>query len=105
LGGNLNHIDRILAAVMSIPQGRVATYGQVAEAAGLPRRARLVGTVLKNLDVDSGVPWHRVVNARGKISSRPRPGAVSEQRILLQDEGVVFRANGTVDLVAFGRES
>ena len=99
---NLNYLDRIHAAVMSIPPGRVATYGQVAEEAGLPRRARLVGTALKHLAEDSGVPWHRVVNARGEISERPRPQAVTEQRILLEDEGVVFQPNGRIDLVVFG---
>ena len=100
--GNLNNLDRIYAAVAAIPAGRVATYGQVAEPAGLPRRARLVGTALKNLTEDSGVPWHRVVNARGEISERPRPDAVTEQRILLEDEGVVFQANGRIDLEVFG---
>lgn len=99
---NLNHFDRIYAAVMSIPAGRVATYGEIAEEAGLPRRARLVGTALRNLTVDSGVPWHRVVNARGEISERSRPDAVAEQRILLQDEGVVFRPDGRIDLAVFG---
>ena len=102
MAGNLNHLDRIHAAVMSIPPGRVSTYGQVAEDAGLPRRARLVGTALKSLDENSAVPWHRVVNARGEISQRPRPGAVVEQRVLLEDEGVVFQANGRIDLTVFG---
>jgi methylated-DNA-protein-cysteine methyltransferase-like protein len=99
---NLNYLDRIYAAVMSIPPGRVATYGQVAEEAGLPRRARLVGTALKNMTEDSAVPWHRVVNARGEISTRPRPGAVVEQRVLLEDEGVVFQPNGRIDLKQYG---
>ena len=69
---NLDYFDRIYATVESIPPGRVATYGQVADQAGLPRRARLVGTALKHLDADSAVPWHRVVNARGEVSPRPR---------------------------------
>jgi len=98
---NLDYLDRIYAAVTSIPPGRVATYGQVAEEAGLPRRARLVGAALKNLPEESGVPWHRVVNARGEISERPRPDAVTEQRILLEDEGVVFQADGRVDLAVY----
>lgn len=99
---NLNHFDSIYAAVMSIPPGRVATYGQVAEEAGLPRRARLVGRALRNLPEDSGVPWQRVVNARGEISDRPRPDAVTEQRILLEDEGVVFLSSGRIDLKVYG---
>ena len=102
---NLIHFDSIYAAVMTIPAGRVATYGQVAEEAGLPRRARLVGTALKNLTEDSGVPWQRVVNARGEISERPRPDAVTEQRILLEDEGVTFEANGRIDLKVYGWRS
>ena len=102
---NLNYIDQIHATVMSIPVGRVATYGQVAEEAGLPRRARMVGTALRHLTEDSGVPWHRVVNARGRISDRPRPDAVTEQRILLEDEGVVFTASGRIDLRKFGWRS
>lgn len=102
---NLYYFDRICAAVMSIPAGRVATYGQVAEMAGLPRRARLVGSTLKNLTEDSGVPWHRVVNARGEISLRPRAHAVTEQRILLEDEGVEFRSGGRIDLRIYGWES
>jgi len=102
---NLNYIDRIHATVMSIPVGSVATYGQVAEEAGLPRRARLVGAALKHLTGDSGVPWHRVVNAQGRISDRPRPDAVIEQRILLEDEGVVFTASGRIDLKRFGWRS
>jgi len=104
MAGNLNHLDRIYAAVMSIPSGRVATYGQVAESAGLPRRARLVGAALKNLTPDSGVPWHRVINAKGGISDRPGGDSVTEQRILLEDEGVVFRPDGRIDLGVFGWE-
>ena len=104
MAGNLNHLDRIYAAVMSVPPGRVATYGQIAQAAGLPRRARLVGTALRNLSEDSGVPWHRVVNAGGGISERPREGATTEQRILLEDEGVVFLSNGCLDLGVYGWE-
>jgi methylated-DNA-protein-cysteine methyltransferase-like protein len=99
---NLNYLDQIYAAVMSIPRGRVATYGQVAEQAGLPRRARLVGTALRTLPEDSGVPWHRVVNAQGRISESPRLHAVTEQRVLLEDEGVVFRPNGSIDFKEYG---
>jgi methylated-DNA-protein-cysteine methyltransferase-like protein len=105
VAGNLNYIDQIHATVMSIPAGRVATYDQVADEAGLPRRARLVGTALRHLAEDSGVPWHRVVNAQGRISDRPRPDAVTEQRILLEDEGVVFTTSGRIDLKKFGWRS
>lgn len=55
----------IYDTVRRIPRGKVATYGQIAELAGLPRRARLVGQVLWQLDETTDIPWHRVINARG----------------------------------------
>ncbi len=97
--------DRIYAAVQSIPRGRVATYGQVAEMAGLPRRWRLVGRALKSLPADSAIPWHRVINAQGRISARGCPDAVTEQRVLLADEGVVFGAGGRIDLTRCGLDT
>jgi len=90
---------RIYAVVRAIPKGRVMTYGQVAAAAGLPRRARLVGYALHALPEHSRVPWQRVVNARGEISLR---GGASEQRLRLQMEGVRFDASGRIDLERFG---
>ena len=89
--------DRIYSVVRAIPRGRVATYGQVAQLAGLPGHARLVGYALAALDVDSDVPWHRVVNARGGISLSPGSHAARAQRALLEAEGVVLGA-GSVPL-------
>ena len=60
----------ILMIVKQIPHGKVATYGQIAKLAGIPRNSRQVGTVLKTLPENSGVPWFRVVNSRGEISDR-----------------------------------
>jgi len=94
----LGEHDSIVATVQAIPRGRVATYAQVARAAGLTGRARLVGQVLRLLPLDSPVPWHRVVNARGEISTRGRPEEELEQRLLLQDEGVVFDAADRIAL-------
>jgi methylated-DNA-protein-cysteine methyltransferase-like protein len=88
--------QRIHAVVDSIPRGRVATYGDVAREAGLPRRARLVGRVLSQLPAGSGLPWHRVVNAAGRLS--PRPGGTTEQRRRLGREGVAVSRAGRVDL-------
>lgn len=90
---------RIHAVVRRIPRGRVATYGQVAELAGLPGQARLVGYALNGVVEEDRVPWHRVVNASGGISLRAvggGPGAA--QRLRLAREGVHFEADGTVDL-------
>jgi len=88
--------------IRSIPRGRVATYGQVAEMAGLPRRARLVGRALREMPDDTGVPWHRVINAGGRISVRGSVGSVREQRRLLRAEGVVFDESGRISLDRFG---
>ena len=59
---------QILQVIALIPYGKVATYGQIAKLAGLPKHARLVGYVLKNMDADTEIPWHRVINSQGKIS-------------------------------------
>ena len=60
--------ERIYAIVRRIPRGRIASYGQVARLAGLPGHARQVGYALHALPEDSGIPWHRVINARGRTS-------------------------------------
>lgn len=95
-------LRRIYDTVSRIPKGRVATYGQVAEVAGLPRRARLVGRALRELDEDSAVPWHRVVNARGTISLR---GDLLDheglQEQLLRREGVGFHGHA-ISLERYG---
>lgn len=75
--------------VRRIPRGRVATYGQIAALLGYPRAARAVGRAMKH--VPPGVPWHRVVNARGGISLRANVGSMLTQRLLLEQEGVTVR--------------
>jgi methylated-DNA-protein-cysteine methyltransferase-like protein len=92
---------RIYAVVSRIPKGRVATYGQVASLAGLPRQARLVGYALNVLPIGSAVPWHRVLNAKGQISIRGNGLGHDElQAQLLRREGVRFVA-GTTDLARY----
>ena len=81
--------ERICSVVAMIPAGSVATYGQVAALAGMPRHARLVGRTLRDLPRGSRLPWHRVVNASLRISTRAG-GAVSTQRQRLEAEGVEF---------------
>lgn len=93
---------RIYRVVAAIPEGRVATYGQVALLAGLPRRARLVGRAMAVLPAGSDVPWHRVVNAQGRISSRGGSPYEHFQRQMLEDEGVIFGGTGRIDLDRFG---
>jgi methylated-DNA-protein-cysteine methyltransferase related protein len=90
---------RILSVVRRIPPGRVLTYGDVAALAELPRHARLVGYALHALPAHTAVPWHRVVNHRGGISTgRAWPGGELAQRHRLEAEGVAFDANGRLSL-------
>ena len=93
--------ESILAAVRRIPRGKVCTYGNVAEVAGLPRRARLVGTVLRQTPAARGLPWYRVINAGGRISFPTGSDAYARQRHKLEAEGVVF-VGGRVDLRRYG---
>ncbi len=85
-----HHQSAILLVVSRIPRGQVASYGQVAELAGLPGRARLVGRILSRLPANSNIPWQRVVNARGEISFAKASDAYRRQRELLEQEGVRF---------------
>ena len=68
-----DHYQRIYAVVRRIPRGRVASYGQIAELAGIPRHARQVGYALHHLSSDSDVPWQRVLNAAGEVAKRAYP--------------------------------
>jgi methylated-DNA-protein-cysteine methyltransferase-like protein len=93
---------RIYAVVGRIPRGRVASYGQVASLAGLPRQARLVGYALNVLPPGSRVPWHRVVNAQGRVSIRGNGlGHEDLQAAMLRREGVRF-VEGAIPLDRFG---
>jgi len=89
---------RIYAVIRRIPRGRVATYGQVASLAGLPGHARQVGYALHALGKGTRLPWHRVINAKGEVSRRRRPGEELSQRMLLEREGVRFDGRGRVAL-------
>jgi methylated-DNA-protein-cysteine methyltransferase-like protein len=84
-------LQKIWDAVSSIPRGKVAAYGEVARMAGLPGKARLVGQALKHLPRGSHVPWHRVINAGGRISFPQGSPAWERQYQRLLDEGVPFQ--------------
>ena len=102
MSGASSSYRRIYSVVSRIPRGRVATYGQVARLAGLPGQARLVGYALAALDDRSPVPWHRVVNAEGRISPR-RDGspASTVQRLRLEREQIRFDDQFRVSLDLF----
>jgi methylated-DNA-protein-cysteine methyltransferase-like protein len=92
----------ICAVIRRIPKGWVATYGQVAAMAGMPRRARLVGHVLQHLDPATDIPWHRVVNAKGEVSyNLSRNGNDAFQQRLLEKEGIEFDVRNRFDLERF----
>ncbi|MGB9191390.1 MGMT family protein [Acinetobacter haemolyticus] len=81
---------QILQVIALIPYGKVASYGQIARMAGLPKHARLVGYLLKHLDSAADIPWHRVINSQGKISlSKLNESGENIQRLKLVAEGVM----------------
>jgi methylated-DNA-protein-cysteine methyltransferase-like protein len=91
--------EKIYDVVRRIPHGQVATYGQIAALANLAGKARLVGYALYRVDQDSDIPWHRVINAKGQISqSLFRQGGDDLQRLLLEQEGIQFSAEGHINL-------
>lgn len=91
----------VWAVVQDIPAGHVLTYGEVARLSGLPRYARRVSQAMRRAPSDMQLPWHRVINAQGRISFPPDSSAWQQQKELLEKEGVVF-VNGQVDLTRYG---
>lgn len=80
----------IFQVIAQIPYGRVASYGQIARLAGIPKHSRLVGYVLKHMDADSSLPWYRVINSQGKISlSKLNDQGQNIQAQLLMSEGIL----------------
>ena len=86
-------IYEILSVVEEIPEGKVASYGQIARLIGRDKNSRLVGKVLGVAEFYGKYPCHRVVNHAGRTAPGWR-----EQKMLLEDEGVEFKANGCVDM-------
>jgi methylated-DNA-protein-cysteine methyltransferase related protein len=95
--------ERIYAQVRRVPRGKVATYGQIALLAGLDGQARQVGYAMAALPPSSAVPWHRVINAQGRVSMRSggAGGSIIQQQ-RLEREGIVFGDGGRVALAHFG---
>jgi methylated-DNA-protein-cysteine methyltransferase-like protein len=91
--------QRIYAVVRRVPRGKVATYGQIAELAGLRGQARQVGYAMAAVPSSSAVPWHRIINAQGRVSTRSAgTGSTIIQQQLLEREGVMFDGGGRVSL-------
>ena len=89
--------ERIYTIVRLIPAGQVSTYGDIASIVG-DCTARMVGYAMAAADAHGDVPWHRVINAQGKISPRGDGGGEVLQRARLEDEGLIFNNEGKVDL-------
>lgn len=83
--------------IRNIPEGRVLTYGMVATLAGKPRGARQVSRILHSMSKKYDLPWHRIVNSKGKISLKQSRG-YELQKALLESEGIKFSKTDTIDL-------
>lgn len=93
---------RIWRVVRAVPRGRVASYAQVAYEAGLPGRARMVGRALADAGASAKLPWHRVINAQGRIALPRSSTAYVEQKSRLVAEGVIFEAGDRVSFAKYG---
>lgn len=94
-------VKSVWQVVQSIPRGHVLTYGEVARLAGMSRAARRVSQAMRRAPRSMKLPWHRVVNAQGKISFPEDSSGFREQKNRLEEEGVVF-IRGKIDLDRFG---
>ena len=92
--------ERIWATIRDIPKGCVASYGQIAAIAGIPRGARQVGYALRHLPAGAKVPWYRVLQASGRIAFAEGSDAFNEQKKRLQKEDIVIRG-GRVDMKTY----
>ena len=97
---DINH--RIWQIVATIPQGKVATYGSVAEKAGMGLAARHIGHALRDLPLDTRSPWHRVVNAQGRMALPAGSSRHQAQGQRLEKEGISFGRLERIDLKQFG---
>jgi methylated-DNA-protein-cysteine methyltransferase-like protein len=93
--------EAIFFALRAVPYGKVVSYGQLAAMAGLPHAARLAGKVLSSLPKSTELPWHRVVNAQGKISFPIESPPFQHQKQRLEQEGIIF-FNNKINLRIYG---
>jgi len=92
----------VLTLIKEIPKGKVATYGQIAALAGNPRGSRGVSWILHSSTKPQKLPWHRVINSKGKISFPWGTPAHHNQKNLLRKEGIEVSENGTINLKKYG---
>lgn len=94
----MNTFEKIYEVVKKIPHGKVATYGQVATAAGNPRWSQIVGYALHSNPSQQEIPCHRVVRKDGRVAASFAFGGENVQKMLLENEGVTFTDEFTVDM-------
>jgi len=94
----MGYFEEVYEVVKKIPKGKVATYGQIAALTGFPRRARMVGWALHANPYRGIVPCHRVVNRNGELSGGFAFGGPEVQKMLLENEGIIFDENDIINL-------
>ncbi len=95
-----NFTQSVIEIIRKIPKGKVLTYGQIAVLAGNPRGARQVSWILHSSSKKYNLPWHRVINAKGKIALKSMDDRFS-QKIMLEEEGIEFEKDFKIDLEQF----
>lgn len=98
----MNFKTKVIEIVKKIPHGRVTTYGTVATLAGLPRGGRLVGGVLHFNSEEHNLPWQRIINRHGFISTKCLEHPKALQKVLLEQEGIEVSKEFMVDLQKYG---
>ena len=94
--------EKVYAFLQTIPEGKVATYGQIATCLGNKKLARAVGNILHNNPDPAKFSCHRVINSKGKVAQHYAFGGGAAQRKRLEEEGVVFESDGSIDLTKYG---
>lgn len=94
----MGFFERVYDVVRQIPRGKVTTYGQIAKLIGEPKKSKVVGWALHSNPYKGTVPCHRVVNREGRLSGAYAFGGPEVQKKLLEEEGINFKEDGTVDL-------
>ena len=95
-----SNTERMKDLIKQIPVGTVATYGQIALYAGIPRASRQVAWILHSSSKKDNLPWHRVINSKGRISL-PKNRGYDLQKKLLEKEGVIFDRDDSINLDEF----
>lgn len=103
---DMNFFQKVYDIVSRIPEGRVATYGQIAFLAGSPYASRVVGYAMSRARPEQNLPCHRVVNRQGSMAPGDAFGGQEVQRAMLEKEGITFLENGCIDMKKhlWGRE-